>query len=47
MLTGCKDWIRQHTFEMKVLGIGLAVSFVIGFAATGDLSEAFARMRGR
>jgi len=37
-----KDWLRDHSAYLVVLGIGLAISFVIG---TGDVTAGVHRGR--
>jgi len=42
LLTGkpkIREWIDEHSAELVVLGIGMAISFVISLAITGDFIE--------
>ena len=40
-----KEWIRNNSAELFVLAVGTAISFVIGLAITGDVSQALAGSR--
>lgn len=49
--TGIKDtlkWhIREHAGEMVIIGIMIGVSVSVAILATGNMTDAIARSRGR